>query len=341
MQRCLELAERGINGAAPNPMVGAVLVHNNRIIGEGWHQICGSAHAEVNCLNSVTEANRHLIAQSTMYVSLEPCAHFGKTPPCANRLVAESIRNVVICNRDPFEKVSGKGIDILLKAGTRVQSGILEQQGRWLNRRFFHFHEEGRPFIILKWAQSADGYFAPANRSRKQLSGPESQMLVHKWRTEEQAIMVATTTAVNDNPVLTARKWEGRQPLRVVLDAALSVPETHELYNGQAKTLVINEKKSAIYSNVELERIPDTKNLKSVLDTLKNRNIISVLVEGGATLLNNFLQSGLWDEARIFTSPIVLGNGIEAPSVKNATLREMFKAGDDNLTIFTRKNGLD
>jgi len=199
-------------------MVGAVLVYEGRVIGEGWHRQYGQAHAEVNCLESVAEEDKHLIPQSTMYVSLEPCAHYGKTPPCANRLVQEGIKKVVICNTDPFAQVDGKGITILKDSSAEVITGVQADAGRWLNMRFFCMQEQQRPYIILKWAQTADGFIAPADGSRLQISNQQSSQLVHKWRTEEDAIMVGYNTAVNDNPQLTARLWQGKNPLRIALD---------------------------------------------------------------------------------------------------------------------------
>jgi diaminohydroxyphosphoribosylaminopyrimidine deaminase/5-amino-6-(5-phosphoribosylamino)uracil reductase len=335
MLRCLELAARGIGAAAPNPMVGAVLVHNGRLIGEGWHTAWGMPHAEVACLNNVAPCDRPLIPESTLYVNLEPCAHFGKTPPCANRIVQEQIKKVVICNRDPFEKVSGRGIELLLDAGIEVIIGIMEAEGRWLNRRFFHFHEQHRPYIILKWAESVDGFIAPANRSRRQISGPQSQLQLHKWRTEEQAIMVGTTTAINDDPALTARKWQGRQPIRIVADRNLSVPATHQLFNKDAATVVFNLHRDEVADNVRYRKIEDMRNLPNLLQELTALNLLSVLVEGGAALLNSFIIAGLWNEARIFTGPQALGSGISAPVLQNAAIKEQYYAGADRLQIFT------
>lgn len=334
MRRCLELAARGIGTAAPNPMVGAVLVHQGRLIGEGWHKACGQAHAEIDCLHSVAEHDKPLIADSTMYVSLEPCAHYGKTPPCASRIVAEGIKKVVICNNDPFEKVRGRGIDILLNAGIEVVTGVLEKDGRWLNRRFFHYHEEKRPYIVLKWAESADGFIAPANRSRKQISGLQSQLLLHKWRTEEQAIMIGTTTALNDNPALTARSWKGRQPIRIIPDANLILPATHNIYKADASTIIFTHNKEEQHENIHLKKVSNVRDLKEILDVLTEMSINSILVEGGAMLLNSFIDAGLWEEARIFTAPHALGEGIPSPVLKRATMHSCATIGIDQLTTY-------
>jgi diaminohydroxyphosphoribosylaminopyrimidine deaminase/5-amino-6-(5-phosphoribosylamino)uracil reductase len=256
MQQCLQLAQRGKGHTAPNPMVGAVLVYNGHIIGQGWHHNYGSDHAEVNCLKNVADADRHFIPDSTMYVNLEPCAHYGLTPPCANRLVEERIKEIVIANEDPFEQVSGRGISILNEAGILVKTGVLKQEGLWVNRRFFCFHQLARPYIVLKWAQTADGFIAPADRRRFQITGEESRRLVHKWRTEEAAIMVGATTALTDNPQLTARMWSGRQPLRIVLDQRLQLPSTHHLFNNAAATWVVNGQKETMHGNVHWVKLP-------------------------------------------------------------------------------------
>lgn len=336
MRRCLELAQRAKGYTAPNPMVGAVLVYNDRIIGEGWHHFYGSAHAEVNCLNSVPEVDRHLIPESTMYVSLEPCAHYGHTPPCAVRLVEEKIKEVIICNTDPFEKVSGRGIQILKEANTTVQTGIIQQEGLWVNRRFFCFHSQKRPYIILKWAQTPEGFIAPEDKSRFAISNSNSQQLVHKWRTEEGAIMVGTTTAATDNPLLTARLWKGKQPLRIVLDKSLKLPATLNVFNEDAATWVINEEKETLQGNVHYVQLPfDDTLLPALLARLHTNNILSMIVEGGAQLLQSFINAGLWDEARIFKGSRSLANGIAAPLLQNSTLAFQTQMEDDLLQVFT------
>lgn len=339
IQRCLQLAQYGKGYTTPNPMVGAVLVHNGRIIGEGWHKVYGQAHAEVNCLESVAAADKHLVPESTMYVSLEPCAHTGKTPPCANRLVAEQVKKVVICNVDPFAQVSGRGIQILKDAGIAVETGVLEQEGLWVNRRFFCFHTQQRPYIILKWAQTTDGFIAPADRSRLAITNSHTQQLVHKWRTEEAAILVGSTTATNDNPQLTSRLWAGRQPLRVVLAGKHKLPADSNLLSNEAPTLIFNEEKDEVAGNVQYVRIPRGGNqLKDVLSILHQQKILSVIVEGGPATLNRFIAEGLWDEARILTGAKQLGQGIEAPRLPNSNPAFAANIDTDQLQLFVNRN---
>ena len=335
---CLDLAQRAKGHTAPNPMVGAVLVHNERVIGEGWHHYYGADHAEVNCLKNVAATDKYLIPESTMFVNLEPCAHYGITPPCANRLVQEKVKRVVIANNDPFEQVNGRGIDILNDGGISVGTGVLEKEGLWVNRRFFCFHKQKRPYIILKWAQTKKGYIAPADRSRLQITNTESQKLVHKWRTEEAAIMVGTTTALMDNPQLTSRLYEGRQPLRIVLDRSLKLPATYHLLDGAAPTWIINEQKEILHGNVHsVKLLFDDRLLPSLLHKLYEAKILSVIVEGGATLLNSFISAGLWDEARIFTGDIFLGDGIQAPVLIGETAGFTSGIGSDQLQVFVNK----
>lgn len=320
-------------------MVGAVLVHEGRIIGEGWHNKYGGPHAEVNCLASVKEEDKHLIPHSTMYVSLEPCAHYGKTPPCANRLVQEQVKQVIICNTDPNPMVAGKGAAILKEHDIAVTVGVLAEAGRWLNRRFFSIQERKRPYVILKWAQSADGYIAPADRSRYQLSTPHSQQLVHKWRTEEDAIMVGYTTALNDTPQLTARLWDGNNPLRIVLDKNLQLPATHKLFDGQAETWVLNDSKSGREDNIELIQLDFTIDiLPQLLDKLYTAGKQSLIVEGGARLLQSFIDAGLWDEARVFATEAKLTNGVPTPALKDGTHVEQTPVGTDVLHLYINKN---
>lgn len=314
-------------------MVGALLVHDSRVIGEGWHRQYGQAHAEVNCLANVVEEDKHLIPNSTMYVSLEPCAHYGKTPPCANRLVAEGIKKVVICNTDPFAQVDGKGITILKESGAEVIAGVLDDAGRWVNRRFFCMHQLQRPYIILKWAQTADGFIAPADGSRLQISNPQSSQLVHKWRTEEDAIMVGYNTAVNDNPQLTARLWEGKNPLRIVLDKNLQLPSSLKLFDTEAETWVLNDMKERAEDNVSYIQLDFSMNIiPQLLQRLHKTGKQSLIVEGGAVLLQSFIDAGLWDEARVFTADKKLQQGIAAPALSNAV--ETIEVGNDSLQLY-------
>lgn len=296
MRRCLQLARCGEAGAPPNPMVGAVIVCDGRIIGEGYHRRCGGPHAEVNAINSVKE--RYLLSRSTIYVSLEPCAHYGKTPPCADLIIETGIRRVVIGCTDPFAKVNGLGIKKLREAGCEVQVGVLEQECRELNRRFFTFHEKHRPWIILKWAQSNDGFIGKDERVI--LSNALTQTLVHRLRARSRAILVGTNTALMDNPTLTTRLWPGPNPLRLTIDRNGILPPTLHLKDNSTPTV--------IYSHESIEEI---------LADLYARGIQSLLVEGGAKLLQSFIDKGLWDEARIETAPLCLGQGTKAPTLKD------------------------
>jgi len=339
MLRCLELAAKASGNTAPNPMVGAVLVHNDRIIGEGWHRHYGSDHAEVNCLRNVKEEDRCLIPDSAMYVNLEPCAHYGITPPCSERLVKEKVNEVYIANMDPFEKVSGKGVSILKNAGIKVETGLLGEEGFWLNRRFFCFHKLSRPYIVLKWAKTVEGYMAPADKSRFQITNDASLSLSHKWRTEEGAIMVGTTTALNDNPQLTSRLWQGHQPLRIVIDRTLKIPHHLHVYDEAAATWIINESRGGMVGNVHYMQMRfDNKFLDSLVEKLYLAKILSVIIEGGATLLNSFLSAGLWDEARVFTGVTSLDAGDAAPVLSNARLVMNTAIQSDNLQVFINKN---
>ncbi len=335
MKRCLALAERAKGYTSPNPMVGAVLVHNDRIIGEGWHHHYGADHAEVNCLKNVADTDKSLIPESTMYVNLEPCAHYGITPPCADRLVQEKVKKIIIANKDPFEKVAGKGMEILKDGGVVVAAGTMEREGLWLNRRFFCFHREKRPYIILKWAQTSDGFIAAADKKRLQLTNPESQKLLHKWRTEEAAIMVGWNTALNDNPQLTARLWPGKQPLRIALDRGLHLPPTHHLFDGAAATWIINDQREILQGNVHSVFLPfDDTLLPHLMQRLFDARMISLIVEGGAELLNSFIKLGLWDEARIFTGDMSIGDGIAAPAINCDTPAFTREIASDKLDVY-------
>lgn len=308
MQKCLDLAQKGRANAAPNPMVGCVIVHDDEIIGEGYHEQCGEAHAEVNAVNSVQD--KSLLRSSTLYVNLEPCAHFGKTPPCANLIIEHQIPKVVIGCVDTFSEVSGKGIEKMEAQGIDVISGVLNKESRQLNKRFFTFHEEKRPYIILKWAESTDGFIAPENQTEAfWMTAPESKKLVHQWRAEETAILVGTETAIKDNPSLTVREVKGKNPIRFVLDKNLRLAETLSLFDKQASTFILTEK--SIGDN-QLE--VDFNNLaKSICDALYQQNIQSLIIEGGSRTLQTFIDANLWDEARIFTAPTLLENGVKAP----------------------------
>jgi len=321
MQRCLQLAQQGAGHVAPNPMVGAVLVHQGRIIGEGYHRRYGQAHAEVECVRQVAEADRPLIPAATMYVSLEPCAHHGKTPPCADLIVAQKIPRVVIGCRDTFSEVSGKGIEKLQRAGVEVRVGMLERACRELNRRFFTLHEKQRPYIILKWAQCPAGFMATLTGEPVRLSNPYSDRLVHRWRSEEMAILVGTRTALADNPRLTNRLWTGSSPLRLVIDRELSTPRHYHLWDGTVPTWFFTEKEAGSNGAVETIQMDFRQPLlPRLMQCLYERNISSVLVEGGAYVLQRFIEAGLWDEARVINGTSMLPEGQKAPVLPRALL---------------------
>lgn len=320
LKRCIELARNGAGLVAPNPMVGCVLVHNKSIIGEGWHRKYGEAHAEVNAVNSVTDPT--LLAESTAYINLEPCSHFGKTPPCADFLIKHRIKKVVVGMRDPHPKVAGNGIKKLKEAGIEVVEGILEAECKELNKRFIAFHTKKRPYIILKWAQSADGYIAPdatsmskeAFEQKRHITGKTVQKLVHKWRGEEDAILVGTQTLITDNPELNTRAWPGKNPLRVVLDLNLRVPHTAKVFNKQQPTLLFTYHKNVSEHYPEHITVPEKADvLPFILHTLFERNIQSIIIEGGTYTLQKAIDAGLWDETQIFISKKELGSGIKAP----------------------------
>lgn len=318
MRRCLQLASLGRGHVSPNPMVGAVVVHEGRIIGEGYHRCCGQPHAEVNAIASV--ADESLLSRSTLYVSLEPCSHYGKTPPCAELIVSKRIPRVVVGCLDPFPAVSGRGIARLREAGIEVVTGVLDEECRELNRTFMTFQTRHRPFVTLKWAQSSDGYIdrvrepgEPAAR----ISDDVSSVWVHRLRAEADAILVGTRTAIADNPSLTTRLWPGRSPLRIVLDGHARVPADVRLFTDGRPTLVVtgpDTEYAALPSSVELVRLPLGEALiPELLDELYRRRLQHLVVEGGAALLQSFLYSGCWDEARVETGPIALGQGVAAP----------------------------
>jgi diaminohydroxyphosphoribosylaminopyrimidine deaminase/5-amino-6-(5-phosphoribosylamino)uracil reductase len=337
MQRCIDLAMLGIGEAAPNPMVGSVIVHNGIIIGEGYHKKCGQPHAEVNAINSVKDQS--LLKESTIYVNLEPCAHFGKTPPCADMIVEKKIPRVVIGCIDSFAKVAGKGITILKNAGCIVDVGILEKECLELNRRFFTFHEKKRPYIILKWAQTLDGFI---DVDRKQDEAIESywitnqlaKMLVHKWRTEESAFMVGANTVLNDAPQLTSREWSGKNPIRIVPDKDLSLPATLQIFNNDAPTIVFNQMKDEKKDNIQFIKVNFDKKLNiNIMKSLHELEIQSVVIEGGRKLLQSFINENLWDEARVFTGNRYFKKGTKAPEFKGFQVSETM-VGDCWLRVY-------
>ncbi|MBR5193583.1 MAG: bifunctional diaminohydroxyphosphoribosylaminopyrimidine deaminase/5-amino-6-(5-phosphoribosylamino)uracil reductase RibD [Bacteroidaceae bacterium] len=316
--RCIQLAKNACCNAAPNPMVGAVIVHNGIIIGEGYHIRCGEPHAEVNAIRSVK--NKELLKEATIYVSLEPCSHYGKTPPCADLIIEKGIPEVVIGCMDPFSMVAGRGIEKLRKAGIKVTVGVLEKECQQLIRRFITFNTRKRPFITLKWAESADG-FIDKNReggSPVLLSTPLTSMVVHKRRAEHNAILVGRKTALLDNPSLNTRNWFGKDPIRLVIDKNLTLPQQLHLFDGKVRTLIFTEQNATSHHPlVEYIRLDFAQNiLPQMMEVLYNLKIQSLLVEGGTILLQSFINAGLWDEAYIETSPIYLNEGVKAPAIK-------------------------
>lgn len=337
MQRCIELASQGIGFVSPNPMVGAVIVHNERIIGEGYHQKYGEAHAEVNAVNQALSRNENgaeLLAESTLYVSLEPCAHYGKTPPCADLIIKHHIPKVVIGTRDPFEEVDGKGIEKLQAAGIGVTTGILEDKCKWLNRRFFTRVKQHRPYIILKWAQTPDGFFAPSDGSQFWITGLEARKLVHQWRSEEDAVLVGKNTAIADNPQLNVRYAPGKNPKRIVIDRRLELRNKLHLFDHSVETIVFNEVKTDIDGNIKYIALEDFGRYvpQYILYQLYLQDIQSVIIEGGAQTLKSFIDAGLWDEARIFTGVNEIDHGIAAPRARGRVYDEL-EIGADKLIV--------
>ncbi len=339
MYRCLQLAALGAGQVAPNPMVGAVLVFENTIIGEGYHQQYGQAHAEVNCINSVTAANKKFIEQSTLYVSLEPCAHFGKTPPCADLIIKNKITAVIIGCRDSYNEVDGKGIQKLQAAGIKVTVGVLEKESLELNRRFFTFYTKRRPYIILKWAQSANAKIAANNFAAVKITNDITNRLVHKWRSEEAAILVGFNTALQDNPSLTNRFWYGKNPVRLVIDRQLKLPASLHLFDGKVKTIVYNDVKQKEQNGVFYHLTDTSKNLiPFILKSLFELNIQSVFVEGGTSLLQSFIDGNNWDEARVCTNQkLIIEDGIPAPKLCNNLLVTDDNSTADKISIYKNK----
>ncbi len=314
MQRALQLARLGAGAVSPNPMVGCVIVHKEKIIGEGWHQKYGEAHAEVNAVNAISD--KSLLSESMVYVTLEPCSHFGKTPPCADLLIKHHVKKVVVCNYDPNPLVAGQGIEKLCQAGIEVEVGFLEEEGKELNKRFFTYIEKQRPYIILKWAESADGFIAKKNYETVQISNLISRRFVHKMRSEEDAIMVGTNTAKYDNPKLDTRFWTGKNAVRVVIDKGLSLSKDLNIFDNHQTTICYNLLEDKILENNIFVRIcTNTSIEKFVLQDLYQRKIQSIIIEGGSTLLQSFIDLGLWDEAIILKSNSMLEDGIEAPVI--------------------------
>jgi diaminohydroxyphosphoribosylaminopyrimidine deaminase/5-amino-6-(5-phosphoribosylamino)uracil reductase len=338
MQRCLDLALNGMGTVSPNPMVGCVLVHEGKIIGEGFHRNYGGPHAEVYAINSVKDAS--LLSKATLYVNLEPCSHHGKTPPCADLIIEKGISEVVIACVDVNPTVAGKGIKKLQLSGIKVSTGLLETEAIELNKRFFTFHQKQRPYIILKWAQTLDGFIdverKPGTHAAPTwITSDALKPLVHKWRTEEDAIMVGTKTVLMDNPQLTAREWSGKNPLRIFIDQHLQVPNDFHLLDGSTPTWVLCSTKPAHPANAEYIQMDFSEDiLMPLMDKLHQHGIQSLIVEGGLQLLQSFIDEGLWDEARVFTGHKYFGKGVEGP-VFNAVPFEVIRYDNDVLAVFS------
>ena len=331
MQRCIKLAEKGLGKTFPNPLVGSVIVHQDNIIGEGWHQKAGSSHAEVNAIFNVQ--NKEFLSKSTLYVSLEPCNHFGKTPPCSDLIIKNKIPRVVIASTDPNPLVAGEGIEKLKKAGCEVIIGVLKKEADFLNRRFFTFHNLKRPYVILKWAQTKDNFIAPF---QKKMGNPEifwitnnhSKQLVHKWRSEEAAILVGVQTVINDNPKLTTREWTGNNPLRIVIDPNGRTPKDSKLFQDNIPTLFLTKKPIKLFSNKKEQKIISPFSIKNILKECYKLNIQSIIIEGGLRTLESFIKDNLWDEARVFKTDKKLKTGIMAPKLEKKSSQSEIYEGD-------------
>jgi diaminohydroxyphosphoribosylaminopyrimidine deaminase / 5-amino-6-(5-phosphoribosylamino)uracil reductase len=324
MRRCIQLAKNGLGTTYPNPLVGCVIVHDDRIIGEGWHHEAGQAHAEVNAIEGVCDDS--LLKEAILYVSLEPCGHFGKTPPCANLIIEKGIKKVVIGSIDPNPKVSGQGIQRLKEAGCDVTIGVCEKECDELNKRFFTFQLKKRPYIFLKWAQTENGFIAPLEHKRQGptwITSPHSRQIVHKMRAQEQAILVGTNTVIADNPSLTTRYWKGNSPTRIVLDKNLRIPKGATVYDGKIKTIFITEKKSDNEPNLFFEPIDFSENVaQQICDIAHSHAIQSMIVEGGAQMLRTFIETSYWDEAFVFIGKTTFDAGVKAPKFKGTLVSE-------------------
>lgn len=338
MRRCLELAQLGQGFVSPNPMVGALVLYQDQIIGEGWHRKYGEPHAEPNAIQEVfskfSDAAERL-RESTVYVTLEPCSHQGKTPPCADLLIKHQVKKVVIACRDPFAKVNGRGIAKLKEAGIEVIEGVLEADALFLNRRFFTRIKKERPYVILKWAQTANGYFAPKEQKQQWITGFESQVLNHQWRSQEDAILVGANTVMVDNPQLNLRYWHGKQPKRIVIDKDLSLPSTMHVFNQQIETLVFNAQKTDWQENLKYIALENFELYlpQQILYQLHLMDIQSIIVEGGIKTLQLFIAAGLWDEARVFQGSQFWLDGLRAPLLHAIPQKEE-TIGKDVLTTY-------
>ena len=334
IRRCIELARNGLGTTYPHPLVGSVIVYDGKIIGEGWHKKSGESHAEVNAVKAVKD--KSLLKKATIYVSLEPCSHFGKTPPCCDLIIKNNIPNVVIGTVDPNVKVAGNGIKKLIEAGIHVTVGVLEEECNALNKRFFTFHKKKRPFIVLKWTESQDGFIAPTEKLEKKpvwITNQYSRQLVHKWRTEEQAILVGTQTAIDDNPKLNARDWSGKNPIRLVIDQNNRIEKNNHIFDNQAVTIVFSKSIDTIKKeNTIFEILDFEKNIaEQIVQILYQHQIQSVIIEGGRQTLQTFIDANLWDEARVFVGSIKFKEGTQAPTLAKNQFKKQ-SIGTDELT---------
>lgn len=334
MSRAIQLAHHGLGSVSPNPLVGCVIVHHDEIIGEGWHRHYGEAHAEVNAINQVKDHS--LLKTSTVYVTLEPCAHHGKTPPCADLLIQKGVKRVVIACKDPFDQVNGIGIKKLITAGIEVEVNVMEKESMEMNIRFLTSIVKNRPYIILKWAQTADNFIARENFDSKWISNKYSRKLVHQWRAHEDAILVGKNTALNDNPKLNVRDWTGQDPIRLVINMDLQLDQSLHLFDQTIKTIVYNSQRSETLRNLELVEVTPDNLLYDILDDLHSRNVQSLIVEGGSRTLQQFIDLELWDEARIFTSNVRFKSGISSPRITGHQIRQTQVMGD--LLTIVRNN---
>jgi len=336
MDRCIQLARLAAGNVAPNPMVGALLVHEGRVIGEGFHEKYGDPHAEVNCIDSVLQNDIPLIEKSKMYVSLEPCTHFGKTPPCVDLILNKRIPEVIIGSLDPFVEV-GKGAEKMRKSGVRVTTGVMEAECRELNRRFFTFHEKQRPYIILKWAQSLNGKIGSGTSDRIHISNEYTNSLVHKWRSEEAGILIGTNTALYDNPALTTRLWEGNNPVRIVIDSKLRLPVSLQVFDKKARTIIFNFIKQEEFGNLLYYKLQGNL-LPALITALFELNILSIIVEGGSELLQSFIDLDLWDEARVISNlQLTINGGVVAPQFKNSKLVKQESETGDLISYYVKE----
>ncbi|MFA7615692.1 MAG: bifunctional diaminohydroxyphosphoribosylaminopyrimidine deaminase/5-amino-6-(5-phosphoribosylamino)uracil reductase RibD [Weeksellaceae bacterium] len=332
MKRCIELASNGLGMTYPNPVVGCVIVRNGQIISDGWHQKAGEAHAEVNAVNKIRD--KEILKDCEIYVSLEPCSHFGKTPPCSDMIVRYGFKKVIVGISDPNSKVNGQGIKRIRDAGIEVKVGVLENECAELNKRFFCYHQNKRPYIVLKWAQTADGFMAAENPIQKWITNPYSKQLVHLWRSQEQSVLVGYKTAKVDNPQLNLRLWSGNQPVRVVIDRDLSLDQKLHLFDGSQKTIIFSEKENS--SRPDVVQLKFDENLEeSILNELYKSGLQSVIIEGGRKTLDGFINNDLWDEARVFSTAESWASGIKAPWVDGKLIGQKL-IGSDRLKIFRK-----